>query len=338
MRETRSFKTELRTEQSGGKTFLVGRAASFGVMSHDLGGWREIIEHGAFDDALAAPDLDVVHNVNHDPSKILGRTLSGTTTLTSDVRGLNYRTLLPDVTYARDLAELCKRGDVSQSSFAFTVDPDDEDWSDTDDPDNPGERCGLRTISRVSRLFDVATVASPAYPGTAAGITDRSLPASMPAELRARILQRAEDDDTCDCECPECIAGACDDCSNPDCTDENCRCEQSMRAAHPRGAGDGGKTKRVDGEDLHADCFVIVGDPKDPETWNLPWKFSAEGETENHLRDALARFDQVKGLSESEKDEAWTKLTHLCKAHNIQVDDDDERTRRELDLELATLD
>src|ERR1700677_2175877 len=116
--ETRFFKTELRTEQAAGKTYLIGGAASYSVMSHDLGGWREIIEPGAFDDALADPELDCIHTINHDPAKILGRTLSGTTRLSSDSKGLNYRTLLPDVSYARDLAELCKRGDVSQSSFA----------------------------------------------------------------------------------------------------------------------------------------------------------------------------------------------------------------------------
>jgi HK97 family phage prohead protease len=241
--EKRSFATELRTEQSAGKTYLVGRAASYNTLSHDLGGWRELIEPGAFDDALADSDLDCLHTLNHDPSKILGRTLSGTTKLTSDSRGLSYRTLLPDVSYARDAAELCKRGDLSQSSFAFQVDPDDEDWTETDDPDNPGVRCGLRTISRVARLFDVATVASPAYPETAAGVTDRSLPGTMPAELRARILQRAAADDEteCECDCRECEDDRHEECSNEDCIDEACAesgCPYASSSNLPSGGGD----------------------------------------------------------------------------------------------------
>ncbi len=238
MRETRAFESEVRMEITGTSKYLVGRAASFGVLSHDLGGWREILAPGAFDDALSADDLDVVHTLNHDASKILGRTASGTTRLTSDSKGLHYRTLLPDVSYAQDLAALCERGDISASSFAFSVDPADEDWSETDDPDS-GETVPLRTITRIAKLYDVATVAMPAYPGTAAGLSDRGLPATMPAELRSKILQRATDmdvdpnldadldqaaaDDPCECDCSECEAGECAECSNPDCEDENCR-------------------------------------------------------------------------------------------------------------------
>ncbi len=215
----------MRAETAGGKTYLVGRAASYNTLSHDLGGWREQIQPGAFDDALAARDLDVVHNVNHDPSKVLGRTRSGTLQLRSDSAGLNYRTLLPNVSYAADLAELCRRGDVSSSSFAFTVDPADQVWSDVDDPDT-GLRIGLRTITRIASLHDVSTVTDPAYPGTAAELASRSLPEGMPIELRNRIQgtrAAADDQDPCDCDCPECLAGDCQDCSNEECDDENCR-------------------------------------------------------------------------------------------------------------------
>ncbi|MGP0075102.1 MAG: HK97 family phage prohead protease [Bryobacteraceae bacterium] len=342
--ERRSFRTELRAEQAAGKTYLIGRAASYGVMSHDLGGWREIIERGAFDDALSDPHLDVIHNLNHDASKILGRTLSGTTTLTSDARGLNYRTLLPDVSYARDAAELCKRGDLCQSSFAFQVDPDDEDWTtDTDDPDNPGQRCALRTISRIAKLFDVATVASGAYPQTAAGISDRSLPTSMPAELRARILQRASDDDInidddldeCECDCRECQDGNCDDCSNGDCEDKNCRCEQSMRAAQ-NDDDDGGKdTKKVDGEELPQSAFLIHGDPADKTTWKLPVRFSTLAKSEKHVRLAIDLFSTLKDVSEDEKARAWKELEALAEKYGIDIDNEDAERARAVDFELA---
>jgi uncharacterized protein len=333
--EKRTVPSEVRTESAGGKTFLVGRAASYDTTSHDLGGWRECILPGAFDVALAAPDLDVVHNVNHDASKILGRSTSGTLTLSTSRRGLNYKTLLPQTGYSRDLQELVRRGDINSSSFAFIVADDGESWTDIPDPEMEGKRCALRTISKIAKLFDVSTVTNAAYPETAAAISDRSLPSSMPIELRNRILARS-DEDTCACPCPECLDGDCDNCSDPDCDDEDCRCEYSMRASGNGGAGDS-PTKTVDGEKLHADCFVIVQDPTNVETWHLPWKFSTEGETENHLRDALSRFDQVKGLTETEKETAWTKLVHLCKAHDIDVDDDDSRAARARLLELAMI-
>ncbi len=341
--EKRSFATELRTEQSGGKLYLVGRAASYGVISHDLGGWREVLEPGAFDDALADPELDCLHTLNHDPAKILGRTLSGTTKLSSDSKGLNYRTLLPDVSYARDLAELCKRGDVSQSSFAFNVDPQDETWDENgaEDPDT-GERVPLRTITRVAKLHDVATVSSAAYPQTAAELTSRSLPASMPAELRARISLRAADDDLdddqCQCDCEECLAGECDDCSNPDCDDPNCRCEQSMRAAH-RDDGDGGKdTKKVDGEELPQSAFLIHGDPADKSTWKLPVRFSTLAKSEKHVRLAVDLFSTLKDVSADEKARAWKELQALAEKYGIKLDSEDDARARELELELAAED
>jgi HK97 family phage prohead protease len=91
-------------------------------------------------------------------------------------------------------------------------------------------------------------------------------------------------------------------------------------------------TKKVAGEDLSAHDFVIAQDPNKTETWHLPWHFSTEEKTKSHLRDALARFNQVKGLSDSEKSKAWSKLVHLCKAHDIEVN---EEKSAALDLETA---
>jgi uncharacterized protein len=87
------------------------------------------------------------------------------------------------------------------------------------------------------------------------------------------------------------------------------------------------KTKTVDGEALTADCFIIVGNADDPETWHLPWKFSTEEKTKAHLRDALARFDQLKGISADVLKTAWNKLVKLCKEHGIDVSSGDRSLR-----------
>jgi ATP-dependent protease ClpP protease subunit len=88
--------------------------------------------------------------------------------------------------------------------------------------------------------------------------------------------------------------------------------------------GDSGpKTKRVDGEDLTWDDFVIALDHDDPDTWHLPWHFSSIEKTKAHLRDALARFNQVEGLTTEQKHEAYTKLVHLCKKYGIHVSEKD---------------
>jgi HK97 family phage prohead protease len=118
--------------------------------------FRERIEPGAFDQTLGA---DVRALVNHDPNLILGRTLSGTLRLSSDDHGLRYEVDPPQTSYASDLLESVRRGDVTQSSFAFRVIADE--WE-------PAERSGelpLRRIQQVE-LFDVSPVTYPAYTQT----------------------------------------------------------------------------------------------------------------------------------------------------------------------------
>jgi len=46
-----------------------------------------------------------------------------------------------------------------------------------------------------------------------------------------------------------------------------------------------------------------------------------------HVRNAIARFDQVKGVSESEKDEAWARIKKAAKKFDVEMD---ETSRKEL--------
>jgi hypothetical protein len=96
-------------------------------------------------------------------------------------------------------------------------------------------------------------------------------------------------------------------------------------------------TKKVDGEDLSAHDFIIAQKADDTSTWHLPWHFSTEAKTLSHLRDALSRFDQVQGLSDSEKKTAWNKLVHLCKAHGIDVSEKKALDVIEIDLAKARI-
>jgi hypothetical protein len=131
---------------------VVGHASVYNTMSEDLGGFREIIAPGAFDDVL---ENDVRALINHDGNLILARTTSGTLKLSTDEKGLKYEFDMPQTSYGKDLAISMKRGDVTQSSFAFTVENDN--WETKDGMD-------VRTITKVKRLFDVSPVTYPAYP------------------------------------------------------------------------------------------------------------------------------------------------------------------------------
>lgn len=164
-REKRIFDTELTVEkrEDGTAKSIEGHAAVFNKLSENLGGFREKIAVGAFDQVL---NDDVRALIGHDPDKILGRTKAGNLKLSVDKIGLKYR-IKPVGTrsYELDLVESLERKDVDQSSFGFRV---DEDKWDEDD-----EGRITRTILKIRRLYDVSPVTFPAYPQT--DVAKRSL-------------------------------------------------------------------------------------------------------------------------------------------------------------------
>ena len=45
-------------------------------------------------------------------------------------------------------------------------------------------------------------------------------------------------------------------------------------------------------------------------------------ENASHVRNAIARFNQVKGVSDDERDAAWKRIKAAAKKHGVQVDED----------------
>ena len=39
----------------------------------------------------------------------------------------------------------------------------------------------------------------------------------------------------------------------------------------------------------------------------------------SHVRNAIARFDQVEGVSDDDRDEAWTRIQIAAKKHGVEV-------------------
>lgn len=152
---------ELRVEsREDGSRRIIGHGAVFNKLSENLGGFREKIAPGAFDDVL---EDDVRALINHDSNHILGRTTSGTLKLSVDETGLRYEIDPPDRSDARDLIVSMERGDVTQSSFAFRVDEDE--WEEDDETG-----AVIRTITKFARLYDVSPVTYPAYPDADVGL------------------------------------------------------------------------------------------------------------------------------------------------------------------------
>jgi HK97 family phage prohead protease len=143
---------------------LIGYAIVFDALSLDLGGFREIMHPDAVDRTLRNA-LDVRALIDHDTSRVLGRTRAGTLRLTKDAHGLRAEIDPPNTTAARDLLESVSRGDISGMSFGFRV--LDDDW--TMDGGQP-----VRTVKDME-IREVSVVSFPAYPQT--DVAQRSLAA-----------------------------------------------------------------------------------------------------------------------------------------------------------------
>lgn len=163
------FEVRAKQDGTGGTKYVIeGHGAVFNRLSQNLGGFVEQIDPGAFKRTLS-DNPDTRGLINHDPSLLLGRTRSGTLRLSVDSVGLPYEIDAPDTQYARDLIVSMERGDIDQSSFAFFVTRNGDEWGATDDG------FPLRTLTAVSiHNGDVSPVTYPAYEDADSGVAGRA--------------------------------------------------------------------------------------------------------------------------------------------------------------------
>jgi len=190
---------EIRAKDDGAAT-ISGYAAVFHkeTVIGGMWGFREQIAPGAFDAAIK--DDDVRALFNHDPNQLLGRTTNDTLKLSTDKKGLRYDVALPDTAVARDVRTLIQRGDVTGSSFGFTVTEDDWDESEVKKGKLP-----LRTIRSVS-LYDVSPVTYPAYPQTS--VTARSKAQAVTEQAKTQAQAEAEAQKARDVQAREAVRAA----------------------------------------------------------------------------------------------------------------------------------
>jgi HK97 family phage prohead protease len=153
--EQRTATVDLRDTRVEGRT-LSGFAALYGVESNPIEQrgrrFTETIEAGAFDDVLDS-DPDVVLTVNHDKSRVLGRTSSGTLRLEARSEGLWFECDLGDGPTAQDVRDMVRREDITGMSFEFGVADGGDRW------DGP-ER---RTLTKIAHLTDLSLATNGAY-------------------------------------------------------------------------------------------------------------------------------------------------------------------------------
>lgn len=153
---------ELRTAQINSETdadvmTLTGTPIVFDTpttINTPDGAYTEVIKAGALDGCdLSDSRLLWAHDDTRVP---LARTPK-TMTFDVDSTGLHMTAQLPDTEAAREVYEAVKRGDVSGMSFAFTVAPNGDEWSDDG---------STRTITQINKVYEVSVVPMPAYPQT----------------------------------------------------------------------------------------------------------------------------------------------------------------------------
>ena len=187
-KEIRSFDFEVRAEQNEEHgTHLTGQPIGYNERSN-LGWYDEIIADGA----LSETDLrDVRFLVNHNTDMIplaRSRNNNANSTMQMEViegKGMSIRVDLDteNNAEAKSLYSAVTRGDISGMSFMFTVDGDKWDDIDSEHP--------TRTITKISKVFEVSAVTFPAYEATsiqARGLSDalESAKASLENERAAR--------------------------------------------------------------------------------------------------------------------------------------------------------
>jgi len=156
--------------------YIEGYAYKFNAKSQDLGGFRERVAEGAGRDSALQDDVRAL--VDHEPRLVMGRTTAGTLRLSEDSTGLHYEVKADRrQSYVRDLIIALERKDVTQSSFAFRVNPGGESWS-WDEDEMP-----LRTLTSI-RLYDVSPVTYPAYLDTESHVARRA--AEYAREMRSK--------------------------------------------------------------------------------------------------------------------------------------------------------
>ena len=172
-KEIRAFNFEVRAQQDEKHgNMLTGRPIVYDERT-DLGWYDEIIERGALDDA----DLkDVRFLINHNTDMIpLARSRNNnensTMQMSIDEEGMEIRVDLDteNNVEAKSLYSAVERGDLDGMSFMFSVDGDKWDEIESDHP--------TRTITKISRVFEVSAVTFPAYEATS--ISARGLDSAL---------------------------------------------------------------------------------------------------------------------------------------------------------------
>lgn len=187
-RNTRPIEIRAAQEEapnSDGEMIVEGYATTFNERYllwavDDFAVYEQVDPH-AFDDCDMS---DVIMQYDH-AGRVFARNSNGSLDLEADDHGLAIRANLGGTELGRQLYEEISGGYTNKMSFGFIVADDDRDF--IEDGDNVTV---IRTITKISKLYDVSAVSIPANDAT--NISARNYGDGVIAEVKAE-RQRAEE-------------------------------------------------------------------------------------------------------------------------------------------------
>ena len=166
--------------EDGGDRYIEGYFARFDDV-YDMGwGVTESVDRHAFDGTLG-DDVRVL--INHDTTKVLGRTAAGTAALRVDDVGLWASAKInPDDTDAMNEVARMERGDVTGASFGFEIKDIERQYDQS--------KGTIHRILKDVRLFEVSVCTFPAYRKTAVGVREEDRAAAAEENRAWQDAQR----------------------------------------------------------------------------------------------------------------------------------------------------
>ena len=143
--------------------------------------YEEQVDSRAFDNTDMS---DVIMQYDHE-GRVFARMSNNTLSVNPDEKGLFIEADLGGTELGRQLYEEIRGGYTTKMSFGFIVDKDEELRRDSMD----GRVLITRTITSISKLFDVSAVSLPANDGTSIGVSTRNQINGAIEAIRAERLE-----------------------------------------------------------------------------------------------------------------------------------------------------
>lgn len=186
-REYRSMMVQVRTsKEENGEMIVEGYATTFNqpYLLYE-GRYYKVLEQIAPQAFNECDMSDVIFQYDHE-GRVFARTKNKTLELWVDIKGLFVRANLGGTDEGKKLYQEIKDGYIDKMSFGFIV--ADEERTIQDDKENDFETI-TRTITKISKLYDVSAVSIPANDMTS--ISARNFSNGLIAEIKSDRTKRA---------------------------------------------------------------------------------------------------------------------------------------------------